>query len=77
LQRSTRVGDVDRSERRARRWRAFFSAIYLAVMVWFLATPDLRIVGLFLVAPAGTGGGGSSTAAGTAATAPSKATACA
>jgi hypothetical protein len=53
LQRSTRVGEVHRSDRRGRRWRAFFSAAYLAVMVWFLATPDLRIVGLFLVAPAG------------------------
>lgn len=53
MQRSTRVGDVDRADRRGRRWRAFFAAAYLAVVVWFLATPDLRIVGLFLVPLAG------------------------
>jgi len=53
LQRSTRVGDVDRADRRGRRWRAFFTAAYLAVVVWFLATPELRIVGLFLVPLAG------------------------
>jgi hypothetical protein len=53
LQRSSRVGDVDRADRRGRRWRAFFAAAYLAVVVWFLATPDLRIVGLFLVPLAG------------------------
>ena len=53
MQRSTRVGDVDRADRRGRRWRAFFTAAYLAVVVWFLATPELRIVGLFLVPLAG------------------------
>jgi hypothetical protein len=36
-----------------RRWRAFFTAAYLAVMIGFLATPDLRIVGLYLVPLAG------------------------
>jgi hypothetical protein len=41
LQRSTRV------------WRAFFTAACLAVVVCFLATPDLRIVGLLLVPLAG------------------------
>ena len=53
MQRSTRVRDIDRADRRARRWRAFFAVAYLAVMVYFLATPDLRIVGLFLVPLAG------------------------
>jgi hypothetical protein len=53
LQRSTRVGDVDRADRRRRRWRAFFTVAYLAAVVCFLATPDLRIVGLFLVPLAG------------------------
>src|SRR5262249_31071858 len=52
-QRSTRVGDVDRADRRGQRWRAFFTAAYLAAMIYFLATPDLRIVGLFLVPLAG------------------------
>jgi hypothetical protein len=36
-----------------RPWRAFFTAAYLAVMICFLATPDLRIVGLYLVPLAG------------------------
>jgi hypothetical protein len=53
LQRSTGVGDVDRADRRGRRWRALFTAAYLAVVVCFLATPDLRIVGLLLVPLAG------------------------
>ena len=53
MRRSTRVGDVDRAERRGRRWRAFFTTAYLAVVVYFLATSDLRIVGLFLVPLAG------------------------
>ena len=44
---------IDRAERRGRRWRAFFAVAYLAVMVYFLATPDLRIVGLYLVPLAG------------------------
>ena len=53
MQRSTRVGDVDRADRRGRRWRAFFTVAYLAVVIGFLATPDLRIVGLYLVPLAG------------------------
>lgn len=53
MQRSTGVGDVDRADRRGRRWRALFTAAYLAVVVCFLATPDLRIVGLLLVPLAG------------------------
>ena len=35
------------------RWRAFFTVAYLAVMIGFLATPDLRVVGMFLVPLAG------------------------
>jgi hypothetical protein len=53
LPRSPRVGGVDRAERRGRRWRALFTAAYLGVAVWFLATPELRIAGLFLVPLAG------------------------
>jgi hypothetical protein len=40
LPRSPRVGGVDRAERRGRRWRALFTAAYLGVAVWFLATPE-------------------------------------
>ncbi|HXJ54000.1 MAG TPA: hypothetical protein VNH16_21660 [Burkholderiales bacterium] len=50
---SERRGRVDRAERRGRRWRAFFTVAYLAAMIGFLATPDLRIVGLLLVPLAG------------------------
>jgi len=48
-----RDGEVDRADRRGRRWRAVFAAAYLAVVIYFLATPDLRIVGLYLVPLAG------------------------
>ena len=39
-------GAVDREERRGARWRTFFLAAYCALVVYFLASDGLRMLGL-------------------------------
>ena len=41
--------DLDRAHRRGQRWRVVFIAAYCALVVYCLATPAFRIVGILLI----------------------------